>query len=116
MGVLGIIAGALFLLPLDGQLPFVKIFWLLALGALLLARWPGGMPPAWVTGEAQPWPTQQELREQRTALQAERAAAAPEETPRRPRRGRAEPPETPAPEPPRVKVHSSSKKKKRKRR
>ncbi len=116
MGVLGIIAGALFLLPLDGQLPFVKIFWLLALGALFLARWPGGMPPAWVTGEPQPWPTQQELREQRTALQAERAAAAPEETPRRSRRGRAEPPETPAPEPPRAKVHSSSKKKKRKRR
>jgi hypothetical protein len=116
MGVLGIIAGVLFLLPLDGQLPFVKIFWLLALGALLLGRWQGGMPPAWMTGEAQPWPTQQELREQRTALQAQRAAAAPEETPRRQRRGRAEPPETPAPEPPRAKAHSSSKKKKRKRR
>jgi hypothetical protein len=116
MGVLGIIVGALFIVPLEGQLPFVKIFWLFALGALFLGRWPGGLPPAWVTGEAQPWPTQQEIREQRTASQAERGGGGLEKEVRRPRRGRAEPPETPAPEPPRSKPHSSSKKKKRKRR
>jgi hypothetical protein len=116
MGVLGIIVGVLFIVPLEGQLPFVKVFWLLALGALFLGRWPGGPPPAWVTGEAQPWPTQQEIREQRAARQAERAGGGSEENVRRPRRGRAEPPETPAPEPPRSKPHPSSKKKKRKRR
>ena len=119
MGVLGMIVGALFLIPwLEGSFPFVRIFWLLALGMLFLHRWPGGMPPAWVTGEAHPWPTQQELREQRAAAQAERSTAAPEDKARRPRRGRAEPPETPAPEPPprAAKAHSSSKKKKRKRR
>jgi hypothetical protein len=116
MGVLGIIVGGLFLVPLEGQLPFVKIFWLLALGALFLGRWPGGVPPAWVTGEAQPWPTQQEIREQRTASQAERGGGGLEQEVRRPRRGRAEPPETPAPAPPPSKPHSSSKKKKRKRR
>lgn len=117
MGVLGIIVGVLFVIPqLEGQVPFVKIFWLAALGALFLHRWPGAMPPAWVTGEAQPWPSQQEIREQRAAAQAERNAGGLEQKARRPRRGPAEPPETPAPEPPRAKAHSSSKKKKRKRR
>ncbi|HWC28002.1 MAG TPA: hypothetical protein VG474_15535 [Solirubrobacteraceae bacterium] len=116
MGVLGIIVGVLFILPLDGTLPFVKIFWLVALGVLLLGRWPGGVPPAWVTGEAQPWPTQQEIREQRLAQQAARGAAELEPSERRPRRGRAEPPETPAPEPPRSRPHSSSKKKKKRKR
>jgi hypothetical protein len=119
MGVLGIIVGILSFLPqLEGQLPFVKIFWLLALGVLFLGRWPGGSPPAWETGEAQPWPSQQELREARTAARGDSGAAKPVGEPkeRRPRRGRAEAPETPAPEPPRAKPHSSSKKKKRKRR
>ena len=119
MGVLGIIVGVLFVVPqLEGQVPFVKIFWLAALGVLFLHRWPGAMPPAWVTGEAQPWPTQQQIREARAAGQAERGRDGPQEKARRPRRGRAEPPETPAPEPPPrpSKPHSSSKKKKRKRR
>lgn len=117
MGVLGMIVGALFLIPqLEGSLPFVRIFWLLALGMLFLQRWPGGMPPAWVTGEAQPWPTQQQLREQRAGAQAKRTGGGLEEKLRRPRRGRAEPPEPPAPEPPRARPHPSSKKKKRKRR
>ena len=119
MGILGIIVGVLFILPqLEGQVPFVKIFWLLGLGLLFLQRWPKAMPPAWVTGEAQPWPTQQEIREARAAAQAQRGAGGLQEAARRPRRGRAEPPETPAPELPvrTGKPHSSSKKKKRKRR
>ncbi len=119
MGVLGIIVGVLSFLPqLEGQLPFVKIFWLVGLGVVLLNRWPGGNPPAWQTGEAQPWPTQQEIREQRMAARGESPAATAVAEPkeRRPRGGRAEPPETPAPEPPPAKPHSSSKKKKRKRR
>ncbi len=119
MGILGVIVGILSFLPqLEGQLPFVKIFWFVALGALVLGRWPGERPLAWQTGEAQPWPTQQDLREARTAARGESkpAPAAGEVQERRPRRGRVEPPETPAPEPPRAKPHSSSKKKKRKRR
>ncbi len=118
MGVLGIIVGVLSFLPqLEGQLPFVKIFWLLGLGVLLANRWPGGNPPAWTTGEAMPWPTQQELREARMEAQGKTAADTAPAKERRPRRGRAEPPEIPAPEPPpRAKPHSSSKKKKRKRR
>ncbi len=113
MGVLGIIVGALFVIPLGASLPIVQAFWLAALGALFLGRWPPGLPPAWVTGEAQPWPSQQELREQRLARKEE--TAAPEKA-QRLRRQRPEPPETPAPEAPARPAHSSSKKRKRKRR
>jgi hypothetical protein len=109
MGVLGIIVGGLFIIPLGASLPIVQAFWLVALGALFLGYWPPGLPPAWVTGEAQPWPTQQELRDQRAERQAESAPSRPS------RRQRPEPPETPAPEAPARPAHSSSKKRKRKR-
>jgi MFS family permease len=113
MGVLGIIVGVLFIVPIGSSLPIVQAFWLVALGALFLGRWPSGMPPAWVTGEAQPWPTQQELREAR--LEAE--GTGDEQRPARvARRQRAEAPETPAPELPARRPHPSSKKRKRKRR
>jgi hypothetical protein len=65
MGVLGIIVGVLFVIPLGSQVPVVPAFWMAAVGVLILGRWPNGMPPAWETGEAHPWPTQQELREAR---------------------------------------------------
>jgi hypothetical protein len=32
------------------------MLWILALGLLILGRWPGGRPPAWAAGEAMPWP------------------------------------------------------------
>jgi MFS family permease len=118
MGVLGIIVGVLFIIPIGSPLPLVQTFWLIALGALFLGRWPSGLPPAWVTGQAQPWPTQQELRERRLERQGERATDDDgDERPRRTmRRARPEPPETPAPELPERRPHSSSKKRKRKRR
>ena len=72
MGVLGMIVGALFILPLGSSLPIVQAFWLVALGMMFLGRWPSGLPPAWVTGEAQPWPTQQEIREARMEKQAQK--------------------------------------------
>jgi hypothetical protein len=31
------------------------LLWILALGFLILGRWPGGAPPAWAAGEAVPW-------------------------------------------------------------
>jgi hypothetical protein len=58
MGVLGVILGALFVLPLIAS-PIIQLFWLLALGALFLKRWPGGVGPAWETGEPTPWPSAQ---------------------------------------------------------
>jgi hypothetical protein len=110
MGVLAIISGVLFVIPLGGSLQVVQPFWLGALAALFLGRWPNGVPPAWETGKAQPWPTQQEMREAREKDTATR-------------RGEPEPePELePEPEPAGAaagqgRAHVSSKKRKRKRR
>jgi hypothetical protein len=114
MGVLGIIVGALIIVRLGSTLPIVQTFWLCGIGAMFLGWWPPGLPPAWVTGEAQPWPTQQEIREQRVARKAE-LSGEPAPEPRR-RRARPEPPETPAPEAPARPAHPSSKKRKKKRR
>jgi hypothetical protein len=63
-GFLGIIAGALLVLPLD-QPGIVRSFFFIALGLMFLGRWMGGRPPAWQSTTAMPWPTQQELRERR---------------------------------------------------
>jgi hypothetical protein len=64
MGFLGIIVGALFVLPLAPGPPVVQTFWLAALAALLLGRWPTGVPRAWEEAREVPWPTRQELMEQ----------------------------------------------------
>jgi hypothetical protein len=66
MGVLGVILGALFVLPLIAS-PIIQLFWLLALGALFLNIWPGGRGPAWETGEAAVWPTAQDRLAEGTA-------------------------------------------------
>jgi hypothetical protein len=119
MGVLGIIVGVLFIVPIGSSLPIVQAYWLVGLGVLFLGHWPSrsGLPPAWITGEAQPWPTQQELREARIAKQAGGGDGEAAPRSRFGRRERAEPPETPAPElPAQRKPHPSSKKKKGKRR
>jgi hypothetical protein len=63
MGVLGMIVGALTIFPRLSPLPVVPTFWLVALGVLIAGRWPNGMPPAWESGQAEPWPTTRELRE-----------------------------------------------------
>ena len=88
MGVLGIIVGVAItpILPLDQQ-GIIRIFWLGAVGALFLGRMPSGLPKAWVTGQAEPWPSQQQLREEReTGIDPEPApaAAAPAPAPRGP--------------------------------
>jgi hypothetical protein len=76
MGVLGIIIGVLVVIPI-GPLPVVQTFWLIALGALLLGFWPGaGVPPAWRSGRAEPWPSSGQVTEQRRAARAGRGRAA----------------------------------------
>jgi hypothetical protein len=72
MGVLGIITGVLQILPFGGPLPVVQCFWLVMLAILFAGRWPGGRPPAWQTGNAEPWPSSAEIREQRARAAAER--------------------------------------------
>ena len=65
MGVLGCIVGALIILPaIFGPPAIVQSFWLVALGLLILGR-VRAVPPAWATGRAEPWPSQQELRERK---------------------------------------------------
>jgi hypothetical protein len=101
MGILGIIVGVLFVVPLGSPLPIVQSFWLLALSALIAGRWPGGAPPAWAAGKAVPWPSQQDLR-----MLREKAAGGDASGPATPRRKEAPPPR---PQP-------ASKKKRRRRR
>ena len=126
MGVLGVIVGVAVapILPIDQQ-GIIRVFWLAALGMLFLGRLPSGTPKAWATGQAEPWPTQQQLREQRAAMQADAAAAEEEDEggsarPSRRSAPAAPPPKAPSPRRPDPAApgagHSASKKKKRKRR
>lgn len=80
MGILGVITGATFVLPLDQQ-GVLRSFWLGALGFLIAGRWPSALP-AWETGRAQPWPTAQQMRERREG--AEPVPATPAPAPRAP--------------------------------
>lgn len=54
MGVFGIALGPAFVLQFGS---LILPLWLIALGALFAGRWPGGLPPAWETGEASPLPS-----------------------------------------------------------
>lgn len=62
LGFLGVMVAALVILPLDPQ-GFLRGFWFVALGFLLLGKWSGGRPAAWETGTPQPWPTRAEMME-----------------------------------------------------
>jgi hypothetical protein len=64
LGYLGIFAGVMVIIPVV-QLPVVQAYWLGAVAYLLTGRWPSGVPAAWKTGRAEPWPSAAELREQR---------------------------------------------------
>ena len=71
MGYLGIFAGVLVIFfPIP--IPVIQAYWLIALGYLISGRWPTGVPPAWRTGKAEPWPSNAEIREQRQKAMAER--------------------------------------------
>jgi hypothetical protein len=65
MGVVGIISGILIFLPIGGAtLEVVPSFWIVAMGILYIGKWPNGQPPAWESGEARPWPSRAQMREQ----------------------------------------------------
>jgi hypothetical protein len=78
-----VVGGAGMLLIGSPPAAAIQIFWLLALAYLFAGRWPGGDPPAWKTGQAEPWPTAAELRERRdrTTGRADRVKPAPAPTP-----------------------------------
>jgi hypothetical protein len=113
VGILGAIVGVLFVLgaAMSSSTFIIQTFWLLMMGFLLLGRWPTGVPRAWATGEAAPWPSQQELREARERSRGGSGARGTRARPATP----AEPPAAPearaeAPSP------ATSARKKRKRR
>jgi hypothetical protein len=75
-GYLGVVSGVLFILQLL-PIPIVQVYWLGALALLLWGSSPNGTPPAWERGVAVPWPSAQELREQRVREAEARRGAAP---------------------------------------
>ena len=83
-GYIGIAAAAASLL-LVGSAPalLIEVFWLLSTAFLLAGRWPNGDPPAWRTGQAVPWPSSAEIREQRLAARGQ-GRQAPKRDGRRP--------------------------------
>jgi hypothetical protein len=83
LGYLGIIAGVLTIIPIV-PIPIVEAYWLLALAYLFSGRWPSGVPPAWTTGRAEPWPKATRERPARQPLLG---------------RGRGKPAPEPAPQP-----------------
>jgi hypothetical protein len=80
LGYLGIIAGVLTIIPIV-PIPIVAAYWLLALAYLLSGRWPSGVPPAWSSGRAEPWPKTQRERPAREPLFGRRGRPAPEPAP-----------------------------------
>jgi hypothetical protein len=80
MGYLGIIAGVLTIIPLV-PIPIVEAYWLLALAYLLNGRWPSGVPPAWTSGRAEPWPSSPRAARGQPAARGGRAKRAPEPAP-----------------------------------
>jgi hypothetical protein len=58
MGILGMFTALLIFLPIGGaELQVVPAFWLVMMGILYMGRWPNADPPAWLAGEARPWPS-----------------------------------------------------------
>jgi hypothetical protein len=65
LGVVGIISAILIFLPIGGAtLEVIPSFWLVAMGILYVGKWPNGQPPAWEAGEARPWPSRAQMREE----------------------------------------------------
>jgi len=79
MGYLGIFAGILVLFQIT-PVPVVQAYWLAALSYLISGRWPTGVPPAWRSGKAEPWPSSSVLRQER-AIRAAGGRARPSPTP-----------------------------------
>ena len=73
MGILGMFGGGAVVMfgPSQPLLPLWSAF----LAPIFLGRWMGGVPPAWATGKAEPWPSSAELREERMKLREERLRA-----------------------------------------
>jgi len=59
MSILGMFTALLIVLPIGGaELQVIPAFWMVMMGILYVGRWPNAEPPAWMAGEARPWPAQ----------------------------------------------------------
>ena len=94
------------------QLPVVQAYWLAALAYLLTGRWPSGVPKAWSTGRAEPWPSAAAMREQRAEGIRRQGRARPGAQARTRARSRSQ---SPRPSP-RGRTRANTPKRKRKRR
>lgn len=108
MGIAGMVAGVLFLIPLT-PLPVIQALWLIFFAAMLLQFGGRTLPEAWAAGEARPWPPRANARPPR------QPRAAREPAMRGLRRGASSSPPVPAPAAPRGPSPSASKKRKRRR-
>jgi hypothetical protein len=74
MMYLGIFAALLaftpFGLALGSAQQLIPAFWMVAVGLLLMGRFPGGDPPAWAAGQARPWPSRAQVRTEREGVSA----------------------------------------------
>lgn len=85
-GILGVIVGALTVLPLfPGGSIVIEVFWLGSLIALFTDRWPGGRGRAWSSGRAEVWPTAAQRRAAAAEAEAPPEPAEPERKPSRKR-------------------------------
>jgi hypothetical protein len=107
LGILGVVSGVLAVLPQLMPLPVIQAFWLVAVGTMLLGAGRAGLPPAWRTGKAEPWPSGVEAANRRREAEDRRQGIEPSAPPKAER----EPARVPAGKP-----HPASKKRKRKRR
>ena len=103
LGILGVVSGVLAVLPQLMPVPVIQAFWIVAVGLMLLGAGRAGLPPAWRTGEAEPWPSAAEAAKRRRETENRKQGIEPA-----PAQG---PTPTPA-----AKPHPASKKRKRKRR
>jgi len=75
LGILGIVVGALYVLGMIFPLgtDVIRLFWLIAVGLVILGWWPGGRGPTWETGVAEEWlsPAQRRAVEQAETEQAQ---------------------------------------------
>jgi hypothetical protein len=88
MGIVGMFAGATIVIRQFDPPGIVRSLWMMALAALIVGRLPNGRPPAWAVPEAVPWPSQQQLREEREAARRKAEGEPERERPARRARGR----------------------------
>jgi uncharacterized membrane protein len=81
LGILGIVVGALYVLGVVFPLgtDAIRLFWIVAVGLVVLGWWPGGRGPSWESGQPEEWlsPAQRRALEQRAEAEDAPAPSTP---------------------------------------